>query len=224
MVKVTFIRHGQTMWNVVHKFQGKTDIPLNTLGCHQASQILLSENYDMAYHSGLLRSKQTLDIIYKNNELNIPITKNILLQERCFGVFEGLTHDKAKYNYPDEYNSWCNSSDNIIPGAESELDVLQRILVFLISNNESNNSIIVTHGGCMQILYRWLFKIKPNEKSNLRIENCDIYTLDYNISDNNGKFNFEFYMKKNDIHHKDSLVLYKNIHNSNSTITTLGGF
>ena len=224
MVKVTFIRHGQTMWNVIHKFQGKTDIPLNSLGRHQASEVILSGNYDMTYHSGLKRSKETLDIIYNTNKLNTSIIKNPLLSERCFGIFEGLTHDKAKFNYPDVYNNWTKNSKTIIPDAESEHDVLQRILVFLISVNKSNNSIIVTHGGCMQILYKWLFNMKPTEKVEIRIDNCDMYTIEYNISNNNSTFNFEFNMEKYNIHHKDSLLLYKSNNDDHSTVTTLGGF
>ena len=57
------------MKNVIHKFQGKTDIPLNSLGRHQASEVILSGNYDMTYHSGLKRSKETLDIMSDDNSV-----------------------------------------------------------------------------------------------------------------------------------------------------------
>ena len=37
-MKLYFVRHGETEWNVKKKIQGKTDIPLNENGIRQAKR------------------------------------------------------------------------------------------------------------------------------------------------------------------------------------------
>ena len=38
-MKLYFVRHGETEWNVKKKIQGKTDIPLNENGIRQAKEL-----------------------------------------------------------------------------------------------------------------------------------------------------------------------------------------
>ena len=38
-MKLYFVRHGETEWNVKKKIQGKTDIPLNENGIRQAKAV-----------------------------------------------------------------------------------------------------------------------------------------------------------------------------------------
>jgi len=49
MGEIYLIRHGETDWNKEAKFQGRTDIPLNSKGKNQAellSKYLAKENFD----------------------------------------------------------------------------------------------------------------------------------------------------------------------------------
>ena len=41
-MKLYFVRHGETEWNVKKKIQGKTDIPLNENGIRQAKELRAS--------------------------------------------------------------------------------------------------------------------------------------------------------------------------------------
>ena len=55
-MKLYFVRHGETEWNVKKKIQGKTDIPLNENGIRQAKELacqLVEEDISVkhVYHS-----------------------------------------------------------------------------------------------------------------------------------------------------------------------------
>ena len=66
-MKLYFVRHGETEWNVKKKIQGKTDIPLNENGIRQAKELacqLVEEDISVkhVYHSPQLRAAETARI------------------------------------------------------------------------------------------------------------------------------------------------------------------
>ncbi|MFR8426389.1 MAG: phosphoglycerate mutase family protein [Roseburia inulinivorans] len=67
-MKLYFVRHGETEWNVKKKIQGKTDIPLNENGIRQAKELacqLVEEDISVkhVYHSPQLRAAETARIV-----------------------------------------------------------------------------------------------------------------------------------------------------------------
>lgn len=85
-----YLRHGQTDWNLVRRFQGQTDIPLNATGveqAHAAKTLLKGLGISQIYCSPLCRARATADIV--NETLNLEITEIRDLQECSFGVLEG---------------------------------------------------------------------------------------------------------------------------------------
>ena len=58
-MRLFLVRHGQTDWNVSHKAQGQTDIPLNATGILQAEELrekLKDYQFDKCYVSPLKRA------------------------------------------------------------------------------------------------------------------------------------------------------------------------
>ena len=56
------MRHGKTDWNIQHKLQGRTDIPLNEEGrqmAKQAREDYLNIPIDICYCSPLIRARET---------------------------------------------------------------------------------------------------------------------------------------------------------------------
>ena len=85
------MRHGLTDWNVRHKLQGQTDIPLNGEGrrmAEKAAEAYQSVPLDLCYSSPLIRAHETAEIVLRGR--NIPIRTDDRLREMCFGEYEGL--------------------------------------------------------------------------------------------------------------------------------------
>lgn len=85
-----YLRHGQTDWNLVKRFQGQTDIPLNATGieqAHDAKAMLKGLEISQIFCSPLSRARMTADIV--NEALDLEITEIRDLQECSFGVLEG---------------------------------------------------------------------------------------------------------------------------------------
>ena len=86
------MRHGRTVWNMEHKLQGKTDVPLSEAGrpvVEQAAAACRDTHIDVCYCSPLIRAVETAEIVLRGRE--IPIITDVRLEEMGFGICEGTT-------------------------------------------------------------------------------------------------------------------------------------
>ena len=87
------MRHGKTDWNIQHKLQGRTDIPLNEEGRQMAKQEredYLNIPIDICYCSPLIRARETAELVLQGR--NIPILYDDRLIEMGFGIYEGTAN------------------------------------------------------------------------------------------------------------------------------------
>ena len=181
---IYFVRHGQTNWNLEHKTQGWTDIPLNENGKIEAkkvSNIFKNIKIDKIYSSDLSRAKKTAEIIKQNYNLDIIIDER--LREIKYGDLEGLRISKLDQNTWDIIN---NNPKKL--NAEGYDEVYNRIVDFFKQINKNENILIVTHAGIIRILLYFvknnIFKKEEFDKNyrHLKIQNVAIYR--WNIEDN----------------------------------------
>lgn len=124
MYKIVIVRHGESVWNKENIFTGWTDIELSDLGREQAQKagkILKQANYnfDLAFVSVLKRAEDTLSLILKELDLDIPIEKAWQLNERHYGALQGLNKDEIKEKYGEElFKQWRRSYDVRPPALE----------------------------------------------------------------------------------------------------------
>ena len=204
-VTINLIRHGQTSYNVLGKIQGSSDIKLTQEGIKQAFDCKINKNteYDIAYCSSLIRSKETLGIICNNLKKKPEIVVNDLIIERGYGKFEGLTEEEINNKYNDTYMKWKEDENTYIEGAETIEEVINRIKQFLnlVVLNKFKNVLVVTHSGVLFALYKFITKRKlgdripeikfPNCSSNILniyYENDDIRCLEFNIGHHTYKY------------------------------------
>lgn len=66
------MRHGRTVWNMEHKLQGKTDVPLSEAGrpvVEQAAAACRDTHIDVCYCSPLIRAVETAEIVLRGREI-----------------------------------------------------------------------------------------------------------------------------------------------------------
>ncbi len=105
MIKVVFLRHGQSTWNLENRFTGWTDVDLSAQGIEEArraGQLLKHEGYafDYAFTSVLKRAIRTLWLVQEALDcLWLPVEKDWRLNERHYGALQGLNKAEIAAHY-----------------------------------------------------------------------------------------------------------------------------
>lgn len=90
-MKVYLMRHGLTDWNLSHRMQGRSDIPLNETGFAQAraaAEGMKEVPLDYITASPLIRTQQTAQTVA--SYFGLPFHKEERLIEMGFGDLEGV--------------------------------------------------------------------------------------------------------------------------------------
>ena len=201
VLKLYIVRHGETEWNVIKRFQGQLNTPLTEKGIKKLKETgkkLENVLFDEVYKSERGRTVASAEIIlnenngYKNNKLELQ--KLAELNEVYFGVWQGLTYEEVFLKYPEEGNNYFYNVKNYKAEnveAEKLEDALERFLKGInkiLDSHESGNILVVTHGT--------VFEMFMNYVANDSIFDIDERTLmgngDYKVfSYKDGKFQEE---------------------------------
>jgi 2,3-bisphosphoglycerate-dependent phosphoglycerate mutase len=162
MALLVLVRHGQSIWNKDNKFTGWVDVDLAERGISEAEQagaLLKDYRFDAAFSSVLKRANRTLDIILdKIGQQDIPLTRDVALNERMYGDLQGLDKNDVREKYGDEQVLiWRRSYDNAPPNGESLKDTADRVIPFYEANiapklRAGKNIIIAAHGNSLRAL------------------------------------------------------------------------
>jgi 2,3-bisphosphoglycerate-dependent phosphoglycerate mutase len=123
VIKVVFIRHGESTWNRENRFTGWTDVDLSPRGIEEAREAgrLLRESghtFDVAYTSVLKRAIRTLWLVQDTMDLVwLPTTRDWRLNERHYGALQGLNKAEVAAHYGDEQVHQWRRSFTIRPPA-----------------------------------------------------------------------------------------------------------
>ena len=112
MKRLIFLRHGQSEYNLFHRFTGWDDCALTPAGKEQARQagVLLRQAGKLpqrAYVSKLVRARQTLQNALQTAGWQISATPAWQLNERHYGAVQGLTRAEAGRQFgPEQVLLW----------------------------------------------------------------------------------------------------------------------
>jgi len=152
MTRLLLVRHGESEWNAIGRWQGWADPPLSDLGRRQAAVAARAVGaVDAIVSSDLQRANQTADIIA--NELGIgPVVVDAALRERDAGPWTGRTRQEIEAEWPDYLASGKRPD-----GYEEDETLLDRVTPALVTLEAAGETVlVVTHGGVIGAVDRLL--------------------------------------------------------------------
>ncbi|MBI2576317.1 histidine phosphatase family protein [Candidatus Woesearchaeota archaeon] len=188
-MKLFLVRHGQTSWNKEKRYQGKTDIPLSSLGSWQAARIakrLQREHIRKIYSSTLKRALSTAAPIAKFHKL--PVDRCEELCERDYGDWEGLPKSLVIKKFPKDFVRYEKNRYFRRPTrGESLLDLERKLTPFarkILAKSDAGGKgargfavVIVAHNGTLRALYRYLADAPAKKVGGLAFKEASVTCL-----------------------------------------------
>ena len=128
-MRIFLVRHGETEWNRIRRFQGRSDVPLNQAGRDQAHRVALAlrdEPIAAIHSSPLNRALETARLIRTYHPLS-PLIEEQGLIEMDLGDFDGMEAQRWAEQYPGFRKIWQETPAELqMPGGESLPEVQKR--------------------------------------------------------------------------------------------------
>lgn len=182
-VKLYFVRHGQTKFNVERRIQGFSDSPLTEIGMEQARFVglgLSDIDFKAAYASESQRVLTTANFAIGHR--NIPIKTDARLKEMHFGVLESLLETDILAQYGNILETLFSLKDLNMsaPEGESYIQLFSRTKaavedIIQTHKHEGGNILIFSHGVTIGNYLMQLTKssVYPHH------ENCSVSVIRY---------------------------------------------
>lgn len=158
-MKIYLMRHGETDLNKKRCFYGRLDVSINQTGKDQAQSLhtlMQTIPIDKVYVSSLRRSQETAQLVFPIHH-PIPL-KN--MDEKGFGLWEGLTADQIQEQFPLEWEAWLAAPFTYRPPeAEAFGDFQDRVWTEtdrLVNEHPGQSLALVAHLGVLRLIYQRL--------------------------------------------------------------------
>lgn len=155
---VLIARHGETDDNVVPRFQGWRDTPLNATGRRQAFELgrrlaQRTEPVASLWSSDLSRARETAEIV--GAALGLSPMLDWRLREGSRGRWEGLLMENVERAEPELYAAWMRDDPAFrFPGGESLREQQERVRAALCDIHARGPlpALAVCHGGSIRVM------------------------------------------------------------------------
>jgi len=155
------VRHGQSVWNAVGRWQGQADPPLSALGEEQARDAagrLSTVGFSRVVASDLQRARRTAEILAGG--LGLEVEPDADLREMDVGDWTGLTRAEIEDRWPGELAAWSEGRSESTMGGESRAHLTARARSTLVrvaaQASPGDRVLLVSHGGLIRNLDRAL--------------------------------------------------------------------
>lgn len=177
---LVLVRHGQSEWNLKNLFTGWKNPDLTEKGVAEAAAAgarMKAEGleFDVAFTSELSRAQRTLALAQDAMGTDLPVIRDVALNERDYGDLSGLNKDDAREKWGEEQvHIWRRSYDVPPPGGESLKDTAARVLPYFITEilprvMRGERVIVAAHGNSLRALCMVLEQLGPDEITGFEI-------------------------------------------------------
>lgn len=184
-MRLILVRHGESEWNKIGRYQGQIDAPLSDLGRQQASALanrLKREKLDAIYISPLQRAGDTGRAIAEFHP-DVPLTVDPALLEIHHGDWQGLYSPEVVEQYGDGLREWQrNPTRSQMPGGESFSNILKRVLDFkerVIAEHPEGTVLFSTHDVVVKILVADALGMNMDRINRIWVTNASISVIEY---------------------------------------------
>lgn len=184
-MRLIIVRHGESEWNKIGRYQGQEDAALSDLGQRQAQALggrLQREKIDAMYTSPLRRAADTARAIAEYHA-DVPFHTEDALLEIHHGAWQGLYSNDVKAQYGAELREWqLYPTRSQMPNGESFSNILKRVVDFkerLEAEYGEQTLLISTHDVVVKILVADALGINMDRINRLWITNASVSVIEY---------------------------------------------
>ncbi|MBI4885237.1 MAG: histidine phosphatase family protein [Actinobacteria bacterium] len=153
---VLALRHGESEWNAVGRWQGQADPPLTDAGMLQAAAAAkLLGSFDAIFASTLQRAADTAAIIAESLGVG-PVQLLDDLQENAFGSWQGLTISEIEAGWPGYLAAHRRPED--AETADAVVARGLRALHTIAALQPRQQALVITHAGLLRTMRRALIQ------------------------------------------------------------------
>ncbi|MFV0280198.1 MAG: 2,3-bisphosphoglycerate-dependent phosphoglycerate mutase [Rhodoblastus sp.] len=179
---LVLVRHGQSDWNLKNLFTGWKDPGLTPKGVEEARAAgqrlkAMGLSFDTGFTSALSRAQNTLKLIQGEiGQPDLPVTRDLALNERDYGDLSGLNKDDARKKWGEEQvHIWRRSYDIAPPGGESLKDTVARVLPYYCQHIlprvlRGERVIVAAHGNSLRALVMVLDGLTPETIPSMELD------------------------------------------------------
>tara|TARA_B100000315_G_scaffold41093_1_gene35907 strand:- start:2174 stop:2791 length:618 start_codon:yes stop_codon:yes gene_type:complete len=150
-MRLVLVRHGETEWNKLGRFQGQNDVELNEKGAAQAresAQAVAMLQHSAVYSSPLHRTMQVAEEISRLS--GMPVVPVPEFMELKLGDLEGITGQDLRTTWPELYTTWRSDPGRVsMPNGESLAELQERAWCALMDLEQTHQRdeavIVVSH-------------------------------------------------------------------------------
>ncbi|HEY2003745.1 MAG TPA: histidine phosphatase family protein [Candidatus Saccharimonadia bacterium] len=189
-MRLTVVRHGETIENREHIIQGQNPGQLTARGREQAQEVaqqLRVRLFNAMFSSDLTRCVDTLDVIHEPHP-TVPTYLSTKLREISFGEYQGKPSMSLNWQLLEG-----TALTKKAPGGESWTDLSERVLEFLneiYDQRPDEDVLVVAHGGPMRVIRAALGVSTLESLITEQIPNCAVWDLEMTEPVNRGVGNY----------------------------------
>ncbi len=184
-MRLLIVRHGESEWNKIGRYQGQEDAPLSELGQQQAQALarrLRNEHLDAIYSSPLQRAANTARAIAELHP-DVPFHTDAALLEIHHGDWQGLYNEDVRKQYSAALQEWKEHPTRAqMPNGESFSNILKRVLDFkeALERDHANETVLVsTHDVVVKILVADALGMNMDRINRIWVTNASISVVEY---------------------------------------------